>query len=57
MLKFGDDKEIQYGVNLFISDAATLIKHTNELIGFSASECFKNVKACIGDKFEDDNFF
>ena len=57
MINFGEDKELQYGVYPFISDAVTLIKHMNELIGFSASECFKNVEAYIGDKFEDDNFF
>ena len=57
MLKFGDEKELQYGVYLFIGDAVTLIKHMNELIGFSASECFKNVETSIVDKFEDDNFF
>ena len=57
MLKFGDEKELQYGVYLFIGDAVTLIKHMNELIGFSASECFKNVETSIVDKFEDDNLF
>ena len=57
MLKFGDEKELQYRVYLFISNAVTLIKHMNELIGFSASECFKNVEACVGDKLDDDNFF
>ena len=57
MLKFDDKKELQYGVYLFINDAVTLLKHMNGLMGFSASECFKNAKVTTVENYTDDNFF
>ena len=57
MLKISEDKELQYGVYLFINDAVTLLKHMNELMGISESECFKSVETGNVNKFEDDDFF
>ena len=57
LLRFDDEKQLKFGVYIFVRPAITLVRYMNMRFSFSKSECLNFAVKAPLEKYKDDTFF